>query len=124
MEVVMRILATLILMMFVAMPAYAGACDSSDEWSRIVVSNAKAVVKIWYDPREDGKETSYVDIWYVYSDERVEGACVRLDGGGYSPHIYQWLKSNDPDSHKHARNVIEVQGVAQKLLKYPDPLGD
>ncbi|MBI2030071.1 hypothetical protein HYT05_00440 [Candidatus Kaiserbacteria bacterium] len=120
----MRILAVLILMMFFATPVYAGACDSSDEWSRIVVDDAKAAVKIWYDPREDGRETSYVDIWYVYPDERVEGACVRLDAGGYSPHIYQWLKSKDPDSHAHARNVIEVQGLAQKLLKYADPLGD
>ncbi len=120
----MRILAALILTIFIAMPAYAGACDSSDERSSVVTNDTKVAVKIWYDPREDGEETSYVDILYVYSDGKVERACVRLDGGGYSPHIYQWLKSKDPDSHARARNVIEVQGLAQKLLKYADPLGD
>lgn len=121
----MRTLLVLIFMSLAPLSAYAkDPCAGSDQWSRVVSNDAKASVKIWYSPQQDGTKTSYVYVWYVYRDERFEGACVRLDGGGYSPKIYAFLKSGDEYLYAHARNFIEIRALTQGLLKYPDPLGD
>ncbi|MBI2030898.1 hypothetical protein HYT05_04720 [Candidatus Kaiserbacteria bacterium] len=120
----MRTLLVLIFMLTASMSAYADAsCLGYEQWSSVVTSDVQVKVKIWFVP-QDGKKDSYVYVWYTYGDERDEGGYVRLDSGGYAPKIYEWLKSRDPASHVHARNLIEMYGMLQGVLQYGEELGD
>lgn len=121
----MRTLLVLIFMFLASLSAYAkDPCLGHGQWPSVVSKDEDAAVQIWYLSRQDGKKTSHVYIWYVYHADRQEGACVRLDGGGYSPNIYEFLKSGDEYLYAHARNFIEIRALTQGLLKYADPLGD
>lgn len=123
-EAAMRTLLVLIFMLAASMPAYADAsCLGYEQWPSVVTSDDQAKVKIWFVP-QDGKKSSHVYVWYTYGDERDEGGCVRLDGGGYSPKIYEWLKSGDQSLYAYARYLIEMYGLLQGVLKYGEELGD
>ena len=121
----MRVFVALIFVWLVSVPAFAdGSCLGYEEWPSVVTGNGQVTVKVWYRPEHDGRTKSHVYIWYRYSDGRFEQGCVQLNGGGYTPKIYEWLKSSDPYVQEQARQLIEVQAIRQGVLLYAEPLGD